>query len=77
MQNKIYNYLEDTHLVKVDSLGASTKRKLERLGVTEPKYQGFFQVNAKTRIGIPVHIQDIEAWKEKMLIKYEKHGRSF
>lgn len=41
----------------------------------EPKNQGCFQVDERTKIAIPINVVDIEAWKTKMIDKYGNYHK--
>jgi hypothetical protein len=52
--------------------GKETKAELAKSNRKEPANQGYFQVDERTKIGIPdwLPLNKIEAWKEKMRQKY-------
>lgn len=40
-----------------------------------PANQGSFQIDSRTKIEIPLHVTDIEAWKQKMIDKFTGYQR--
>jgi len=75
--HRIYEHLEEDAdpRVLVYSLGEQTKRKLKVKGLSEPENQGYFRLNERTVLAIPKHIKDVEAWKVKMILKYEDYDK--
>lgn len=75
--HKIYEHLDEDSdpRVLVYSLGEQTKRKLKTKGLSEPENQGYFRLNHKTVLAIPKHVKDVEAWKGKMILKYENYDK--
>ena len=75
MTNKIYNHLEeiDSSKIKSASLGKKTKRMLDSRGFKEPKTVGWYSPNGDPRIkiGIPENVTNMDAWKNKMDVKYK------
>jgi hypothetical protein len=69
--------IEQDNKIRLQSLGVQTKRELKRKGQVEPEIQGYFEVDARTKIGIPKHLKgrELEKWKNKMIAKYTDYDK--
>lgn len=75
LNNKIYSHLEEIpDGIKTAALGKKTKKFLDQKGRKEAANQGWFNLNHKTRIAIPLGV-DIENWKQKMILKYSNYDK--